>query len=180
MSTGLGLPAAVPGTPGAMVGEWAAEAERLGFASVSVIDRLVYDNLDPLVALGAAARTERIELMTTVLNVNYRRNAVVLAKQLASVDHLSGGRLTAALGMGGWPQDDDASDLPMAGRGAAFDAMLDTMRRVWDGEIVPDHLDHGFDEFLGNPNMTATVTPSTTPTGAIPVPQPGAQGRPDP
>jgi alkanesulfonate monooxygenase SsuD/methylene tetrahydromethanopterin reductase-like flavin-dependent oxidoreductase (luciferase family) len=139
MRTGIGLPAAVPGTPGAIVGEWAAEAERLGFASVSVIDRLVYDNLDPLVALGAAARTERIELMTTVLNVNYRRNAVVLAKQLASVDHLSGGRLTAALGMGGWPQDYHASDLPMAGRGAAFDAMLDTMRRVWDGEIGPDH-----------------------------------------
>jgi len=54
---------------------------RLGFSSVSVIDRLVCDNLDPLIALAAAAeRTERVELLTTVLNVPFRRNAVVLAK----------------------------------------------------------------------------------------------------
>jgi alkanesulfonate monooxygenase SsuD/methylene tetrahydromethanopterin reductase-like flavin-dependent oxidoreductase (luciferase family) len=81
MRIGIGLPAAIPGAPGGAVGEWAAAAEASGFESVGVIDRLVYDNLDPLVAQAvAAARTERVELLTTVLNVPWRRNAVVLAK----------------------------------------------------------------------------------------------------
>jgi alkanesulfonate monooxygenase SsuD/methylene tetrahydromethanopterin reductase-like flavin-dependent oxidoreductase (luciferase family) len=118
------------------VGEWAAQSDRLGFRSVGVLDRLVYDNLDPLIALAAAAeRTELIELLTTVLTVPYRQNAVVLAKQLASVDELSGGRLTAGLALGGWPEDFVASELPLSGRGKTFEAMLATMRRVWAGEV---------------------------------------------
>jgi alkanesulfonate monooxygenase SsuD/methylene tetrahydromethanopterin reductase-like flavin-dependent oxidoreductase (luciferase family) len=81
MKIGIGLPAAIPDVTATAVGEWAASAEQLGFSSVSVIDRLVCDNLDPLIALAAAAeRTERVELLTTVLNVPFRRNAVVLAK----------------------------------------------------------------------------------------------------
>jgi len=46
MRIGLGLPAAVSGVDGTTIGAGAAEAERAGFASVGVIDRLVYDNLD--------------------------------------------------------------------------------------------------------------------------------------
>lgn len=96
----------------------------------------MYDNLDPLIALAAAAaRTERAELMTTVLTVPYRQNAVVLAKQLASLDRLSDGRLTVGLALGGWPEDYAASGLPLRGRGARFDEMLSTMRRVWAGEV---------------------------------------------
>src|SRR5215210_7112147 len=86
MRIGVGLPAAIPGVPGRAVGDWAAAVEYHGFRSIGVIDRLVYDSLDPLVALSAAAaRTEHVELLTTVLNVPWRRNAVVLAKQLASL-----------------------------------------------------------------------------------------------
>jgi hypothetical protein len=55
MKIGIGLPAAIPDVTATAVGEWAASAERVGFSSVSVIDRLVYDNLDPLIALAAAA-----------------------------------------------------------------------------------------------------------------------------
>jgi alkanesulfonate monooxygenase SsuD/methylene tetrahydromethanopterin reductase-like flavin-dependent oxidoreductase (luciferase family) len=137
MRIGIGLPAAVPGAPHPALGAWAAEAERLGFESVAAIDRLVYDNLDPLVALAAAAaRTERVELLTTVLNVPYRQNAVALAKQIASVDLLSGGRLTVSLALGGWPEDYHESDLPMARRGATLEAMLAKMRSVWAGEVA--------------------------------------------
>lgn len=136
MRIGIGLPAAIPGAPAGAIGEWAAAAEASGFESVGVIDRLVYDNLDPLVALAvAAARTERIELLTTVLNVPWRRNAVVLAKQLASLDRVSGGRLTAGLALGGWPDDHEVvGPAPMA-VGAVMDEMLTTMHGVWSGDV---------------------------------------------
>jgi alkanesulfonate monooxygenase SsuD/methylene tetrahydromethanopterin reductase-like flavin-dependent oxidoreductase (luciferase family) len=119
-----------------MIGDWAAEAERAGFDSVGVIDRLVYDNLEPLTALAAAsARTEQIELLTTVLNVGWRANPVLLAKQMASVELLSGGRLTAGLGLGGWPDDFVASEVPHSGLGARLEHALTTMRGVWHGEL---------------------------------------------
>jgi alkanesulfonate monooxygenase SsuD/methylene tetrahydromethanopterin reductase-like flavin-dependent oxidoreductase (luciferase family) len=97
-----------------------------------VIDRLIYDNLDPLTALAAAAAgTSRVELLSTVVNACWRNNAVLLAKQLSSVARLSGGRFTAGVGMGGWPADYEASSVPLAGRGALFDASLATMQRTW-------------------------------------------------
>jgi alkanesulfonate monooxygenase SsuD/methylene tetrahydromethanopterin reductase-like flavin-dependent oxidoreductase (luciferase family) len=132
MRVGIGLPAAVPDADMTQIGAWAAEAERAGFHSVGVIDRLVYDNLDPLTALSAAAAcTSRVELVTTVVNVCWRNNPVVLAKQLSSVVRLSGGRLTAGLGMGGWPADYEASGVPLAGRAALFDRFLADMDGVW-------------------------------------------------
>lgn len=132
MHIGIGLPAAVPGTDMTQIGRWAAAAEEAGFASVGVIDRLVYDNLDPLTALAAAAAcTERIALTTTVVNVCWRANPVLLAKQAASVQRLSDGRLTLGLGMGGWPADYEASGVPLAGRGALLDASLQAMDDSW-------------------------------------------------
>jgi alkanesulfonate monooxygenase SsuD/methylene tetrahydromethanopterin reductase-like flavin-dependent oxidoreductase (luciferase family) len=140
MRTGIGLPAAVPGADMTQIGRYAAAAEEVGFASVGVIDRLVYDNLEPLIALAAAAAaTSRIHLTSTVINVNWRANPVLLAKQLASVALLSGGRFTAGLGMGGWPTDYKASGVPLAGRGPALDAALADMNRAWaDGKGRPE------------------------------------------
>jgi alkanesulfonate monooxygenase SsuD/methylene tetrahydromethanopterin reductase-like flavin-dependent oxidoreductase (luciferase family) len=116
------------------IGPWATDAEDAGFASVGVFDRLMYENLDPLTALAAAAAaTKRVELASTIVNVCWRNNAVLLAKQLWSVDQLSGGRVRAGLGMGGWPADYDASGVPLAGRGKAFDDALTSMQRFWLG-----------------------------------------------
>jgi alkanesulfonate monooxygenase SsuD/methylene tetrahydromethanopterin reductase-like flavin-dependent oxidoreductase (luciferase family) len=133
---GIGLPAAVPGADMTTLGQWAAEAERAGFDAVGVIDRLVYDNLEPLVALAAAAaRTRRVELVTTVLDVGWRKNAVLLAKQMASVERVSGGRLTAGLGLGGWPEDYAASQVPQTGLGERWASSLGEMRAVWSGKV---------------------------------------------
>jgi alkanesulfonate monooxygenase SsuD/methylene tetrahydromethanopterin reductase-like flavin-dependent oxidoreductase (luciferase family) len=135
MRLGIGLPAAVPDTDMRLIGRWATEAERAGFESVGVIDRLIYDNLDPLTALAAAAAsTTRVGLTSTVINVCWRNNPVLLAKQLSSVNRLSGGRLTAGLGMGGWPADYDASGVPTAGRGALFDRALEALDGAWTDE----------------------------------------------
>jgi alkanesulfonate monooxygenase SsuD/methylene tetrahydromethanopterin reductase-like flavin-dependent oxidoreductase (luciferase family) len=133
---GIGLPAAVPGGDMSKLGQWAAESERAGFAAVGVIDRLVYDNLEPLTALAAAAAcTKQVELFTTVLNIGWRNNPVLLAKQMASVEQLSGGRLTAGLGLGGWPEDYVASHVPQTGRAALWDSTLATLRQVWAGKV---------------------------------------------
>jgi alkanesulfonate monooxygenase SsuD/methylene tetrahydromethanopterin reductase-like flavin-dependent oxidoreductase (luciferase family) len=116
----------------ARIGSFAAQAEQAGFESVGVIDRLVYDNLDPLIALAAAAaRTSRIGLISTVVNVNWRANPRLLAKQLSSVVRVSGGRFTAGLGMGGWPADYEASDIPPNGQGKRFAAALAVMDEAW-------------------------------------------------
>lgn len=137
MRIGIGLPAAVPRAPAAELAEWARAAESCGFSSVGVIDRLVYDNLDPLIALAAAAASTRdIELLTTVLNVPWRRNAVVLAKQLASVDAVADGRLTAGLALGGWASDHDAVGPYDKRLGEVMDEMLASMMAAWRGELV--------------------------------------------
>jgi alkanesulfonate monooxygenase SsuD/methylene tetrahydromethanopterin reductase-like flavin-dependent oxidoreductase (luciferase family) len=133
---GVGLPAAIPGAPARATVEWASLSEELGFASLGVIDRLVYDNFDPLVALSAAAAaTEHVELFTTVLNVPWRQSALTLAKQLWSLERISGGRLIAGLALGGWPEDYRESGIALAGRGGAFDDMLEIMLRAWRGEL---------------------------------------------
>jgi alkanesulfonate monooxygenase SsuD/methylene tetrahydromethanopterin reductase-like flavin-dependent oxidoreductase (luciferase family) len=138
MDLGIGLPAAVPGADMTLIGEWAAKAESAGFRSVGVIDRLVYDNLEPLTALAAAAaRTRSIALTTTVANVCWRANPVLMAKQLASVTRLSGGRLCAGLGMGGWPMDYEASGISVKGRRALFEISLAAMEASWSSAERP-------------------------------------------
>ena len=82
MDVGIGLPNAVPGATGKQLTEWARNADQAGFSPPSgLIDRIAYPNLEPLVALGAAAAvTDRIQLATTILIAPYRVNAVLLAE----------------------------------------------------------------------------------------------------
>jgi alkanesulfonate monooxygenase SsuD/methylene tetrahydromethanopterin reductase-like flavin-dependent oxidoreductase (luciferase family) len=135
MDVGIGLNATIPGVEGAQLLEWARRAEARGFSSLGTIDRIVYANHEPLIALAAAgAVTERIRLATTILIAPYRANAALLAKQAATVDRLSGGRLVLGMAVGGREDDYDASDVPFHARGRRFDAMLDEMQRVWAGE----------------------------------------------
>lgn len=134
MKIGIGLPSTIPGTPGSRIAEWARAAEQHGFSSLGVIDRLVYGNTEPLVTLAAAAAvTERITLMTSVLLAPLRVNAALLAKQAATVNHLSGGRLVLGMAVGGYRDDYQASDVPFQGRGRRLDRMLDEMTDVWAG-----------------------------------------------
>jgi len=101
MDVGIGLPNAVPGTTGDQLTDWARRAEARGFSSLGTIDRVTYGNYEPLVALSAAAAvTERIGLLTSVLLAPLRRNGAVLGKQTLSLNALSGGRLTLGVGIG--------------------------------------------------------------------------------
>ena len=137
MDVGVALPNAVPKTTGAQLSEWARRAEARGFSSLGTIDRVRYDNYEPLIALAAAAAvTERIGLATTVLLAPLRTNAVELAKQARSVNALSGGRLTLGVGLGGREDDYEISDVALKGRGRRLDAMLTEMKEVWEGDEV--------------------------------------------
>lgn len=131
MRVGIGLPSAVSPPDGRIVVEWAAAAESLGFGSVAVIDRLLAPTYDPLTVLAAAAAvTTRVELYTSVLLTALRPTAVV-ASQAATVDQLSGGRLSLGVGVGSRRVDYDAAGVAFERRGKVFDEQLSELRRVW-------------------------------------------------
>jgi probable F420-dependent oxidoreductase len=139
----------------------AREAEALGYDSLWVLDRLLYPvsprtpygasrdgslppvykrTLDPFGTLTfAAACTSRIGLGTSVLNLPFY-NPVLLARQLTSIDVLSGGRLIVGLGTG-WSQDEyEAAGSDWKSRGARTSEAIDLLRKMWTEEI-PEH--HG-------------------------------------
>jgi alkanesulfonate monooxygenase SsuD/methylene tetrahydromethanopterin reductase-like flavin-dependent oxidoreductase (luciferase family) len=134
MNIGIGLPNAVRGVGRDAIVDWARRAERVGFSSLGTIDRLVYPSYEPLICLAAAAAvTERIELVTDILIAPLRANAVLLAKQAATVDSLSGGRLTLGLAVGGRPDDFEASGVEFSQRGRLFEQQLADISDVWSG-----------------------------------------------
>ncbi|HEX2183609.1 MAG TPA: LLM class flavin-dependent oxidoreductase [Rubrobacteraceae bacterium] len=103
-----------------------------------MIDRLVYKNHEALVSLAAAAAvTDRVRLMSTVL-IAPVRDAALLAKQAATIDALSAGRLTLGLGVGARDDDFRAASASFDDRGRRFEEQLDLMKRVWSGKPVGD------------------------------------------
>jgi alkanesulfonate monooxygenase SsuD/methylene tetrahydromethanopterin reductase-like flavin-dependent oxidoreductase (luciferase family) len=135
MDIGIGLPTTIEGIDGKKLTEWARRAEDAGFSSLGVLDRVVYRNYESLIALAAVATvTERIKLLTGILIAPYRVNAALLAKQAATVHHISGGRLVLGAAVGGREDDYEASGVPFSDRGERFDQMLAEMKSVWAGD----------------------------------------------
>ena len=135
MDIGIGLPTTIPGVTRAQVLEWARRAEARGFSSLGTIDRLVYGNYEPLIALAAAAAvTERIKLATAILIAPMRGSGAALAKQAATIDHFSGGRLVLGVAVGGREDDYEAAGVDFHTRGRQFEAMLEQWSRIWAGE----------------------------------------------
>ncbi len=131
MDVGVVLPNSALGVEGATLLEWAKRAESCGFASVGVIGRVAYSAYEELTTLAAvAAVTERVRLLTTVL-IAPLREPVMLAKQAATLDRLSGGRLVLGLGVGMRDDDFTVTGTTFSDRGKRFDAMLETMHTVW-------------------------------------------------
>jgi alkanesulfonate monooxygenase SsuD/methylene tetrahydromethanopterin reductase-like flavin-dependent oxidoreductase (luciferase family) len=135
MDVGIGLPSSIPGVAGRAIVAWARRGEIRGFASLGTVDRLVYGNHEPLTALAAAAAvTERVRLTTAILIAPLRSNAALLAKQAATVDSLSGGRLVLGMAVGGRKDDYEASGVDFHRRGRLLDAQLEEMHHIWTGE----------------------------------------------
>ena len=140
MRIGVGLPTSTPPLGARHRGPellaWATRAEAGPFTSLGVTDRLVYDCTDPLVALAAAAAvTSRVRLVTMVA-IGPIRPAALLASQAASLDALSGGRLTLGVSLGARPDDYEAAGASWRGRGKQLSDELAAMREIWEGTSV--------------------------------------------
>jgi alkanesulfonate monooxygenase SsuD/methylene tetrahydromethanopterin reductase-like flavin-dependent oxidoreductase (luciferase family) len=129
MDFGLGLPIS---SPGRLV-DWARRAEASGFDTLAMLDRLAYDNPEPLVALAVlAGATTSIRLQTEVLLGPLRATAL-LAKQVATLDRMAGGRFMLGVGIGGRDDDHAAAGTPIAHRGRHLDRQLGELREIWAG-----------------------------------------------
>jgi probable F420-dependent oxidoreductase len=147
LALGFGLPVsgswATPGNVAAV----ARRAEELGYGSLWAFQRVVVpvdddygpqyrSVLDPVVALGfAAAVTSGVRLGTAVVNAPFL-SPTILAKQLATVDVLSGGRVDVGLGLGWAPHEFEAVGAPYARRGARLADYVACLRALWADDPV--------------------------------------------
>jgi alkanesulfonate monooxygenase len=121
---------------------YARRAEELGFGSLWAWDHMLlgtrkpFPFLDSLTTLAALApMTERVRLGTGVL-ILALRNPLVMAKVCATLDHLSGGRLTLGLATGWYEREFNAAGVPYRRRGRVFEHNLEAIQRFWSGEPV--------------------------------------------
>ncbi|MER7578994.1 LLM class flavin-dependent oxidoreductase [Kitasatospora sp. NPDC097691] len=136
MKIGLGLPVDDP----ALLLTWARRADAARFSALGLLDRLVFDNPEPLVTLAAlAGATTRIRLQTEVL-IAPHHNTALLAKQTATLDRLSGGRFTLGIGIGGRADDCRAAGIDLRRRGRRLDEQLPVLRRLWAGGRYDDEV----------------------------------------
>ena len=118
------------------------------------------DIVEAVVAMGfVAAVTRRVRLRTGIL-VLPQRNPAVLAKQLAAVDLLSGGRLDVGLGVGWVDAEFDALGVPFGERGERTDEALEVMTRLWDeGSASFDGKHYRLDAMAMEPKPTQRPHP---------------------
>ncbi len=157
MKLGVGLPQAGPEASPENIVRVAVEAERMGYDSVWVFERLlrptrlfpagaggelvrlpelfanVYDPLEILAYV--AAKTERIQLGTSVINALFHA-PVVLARRFATLDHLSGGRVIAGLGQGGIEDEFETAGVSTKRRGKGFEEFITATHACWGPDPV--------------------------------------------
>lgn len=157
MKLGMTLPqTGGDGSPEA-IARAAKGAEEVGLDSLWVLDRLLrpvqplpvrpgaeprplpqeYANVfDPIETLTfAAAHTNRVTLGTSVINALFHP-PVVLARRLATLDQLSGGRVIAGLGLGWMPEEHAITNAPMSKRGTRMEEFVATLRAIWSDDPV--------------------------------------------
>lgn len=140
---GFGLDARTTTNGGDPFGRIVDELERLGFDSLWLSERIGGDAPDPLIGLAVAAgRTTRLKLGTSVL-ILPGRNPAIVAKQIASLDRLSNGRMLPAFGLGvADPREQQAFGVERKDRFRYFNEMLPLLRRLWTEAEVEHHGEH--------------------------------------
>ena len=133
------MPVMEPNLDAATLKAWARVIDGGPFSSLCWGERIAFDNPECLTLLGAlSAWTDRVRLVTTVV-VPQLHDPVMLAKQLATGDMLSGGRLTVGVGVGGRDEDYHAvGACPSTRTMRGLADSVAVMKRIWAGEKVTD------------------------------------------
>src|SRR6188472_2646240 len=116
MRIGLSLPTMLPGCSRETVLGWSRRIEADGYDTIGFGERVAYHNLELFSTLSAAAAvTERVRIASTIVILPMHAEAWV-AKQTATLDVLSGGRVTLGVGVGGRNEDYRAMESPFVAR----------------------------------------------------------------
>jgi len=137
MQIGMNLPVMVPGLDRAAILGWARRIDAGPFATLAAGERITFPNPDMMVTLAAAAAvTERVKIACTVL-VLPMHAAPLVAKQIATLDVLSGGRVVCGVGVGARAEDYRAAGVPFdARRLRRMEQQVALLKRAWAGELV--------------------------------------------
>lgn len=169
------------GSSAAGARQLATVAERAGFESLWTVEHVVvpsgyeskypydrsgkmaggaeeFDLPDPLIWLAyVAAVTERIKLATGILIVP-QRNPLITAKEVATIDHLSGGRVILGVGVGWLKEEFDAIGVPFADRGRRHDDYVEAMRALWTQPKASVHNTYvEFDQCISRPQPAQSI-----------------------
>jgi alkanesulfonate monooxygenase SsuD/methylene tetrahydromethanopterin reductase-like flavin-dependent oxidoreductase (luciferase family) len=133
MQIGMTLPSMARGYDRETTLRWCRGVDEGPFSSLACGERITYFNQEMRMLLGAAAAlTERVRIVPT-LYVLPMHPAALVAKEVATLDVLSGGRVTLAVGVGGREHDYRAVDAPFANRFRRMDEQVAELRRLWSG-----------------------------------------------
>jgi len=136
MDLSMTLPTMASGLDRDLTNQWCAGIDEGPFRSLAVGERIAFDNLEMHTALSyAAARTERVRIAPTLVILPMHPVAL-MAKKLATLDVLSGGRVDVVVGVGGRDQDYRGAERSFAGRHQTLDDQVTELRRLWAGGAV--------------------------------------------
>jgi len=134
MDIGLALPTMADGWDRSTLLDWCRITDEGPFSSISCGERITYHNVEMISTLSAAAAlTERVRVMVNLAIAPWH-STMLLAKQIATMDLISGGRLDLGLGVGGREQDYRGVGSPFSARHQRLDDQVAEMRRLWGGE----------------------------------------------
>ena len=174
MRFGVSVPCFGTGVDAALVAEWASAAEAAGWDGFFLWDHLFafepgpVDTVDPWIALTAAACATATVRLGTLVTPLPRRRPVVVARQTATLDRLSGGRLVLGVGSGGGPFEWDhcGEETDPRVRGAMLDEHLELLDRLWTGGPVRHEGRH---YRLAGPDWSAVCWPPPLQRPRVPV-----------
>ncbi len=138
MDIGIALPQMAIGLDRTRVEAWCRGIDEGPYSSVSAGERITFHNLEGITLCSAAAMlTERVRVFLNVAVAPWHAPAM-LAKQLATIDVLSAGRVDVAVGVGGRQQDYEALGSPFERRHSRVDTTVAELRRLWGGGLASD------------------------------------------
>jgi len=141
MEIGIALPTMARGFSRDTFLSWCHGIDSGPFSSISTGDRLSFHNPELITTTAAAAAlTSRVRVITNIV-VLPLHNTTVVAKQLATLDVLSGGRLTVGVGVGGRQDDYRAAGVPFTERHRRLDESVAGLKRLWAGSAPADGVD---------------------------------------